>query len=187
MTSPLFQPPRNFRSAETVQWAELRQRGPWQTNLPPPVRTAAQRSGQRYERRAHQALSARFSPERGTLLYAPAMWIAYSVSGEGKLHWAQPDGLLIDLKRGLITVLEIKIRHTTDAWWQLRKLYEPLIRKLFGSAWRYAVCEVVRWYDPVVRWPEQLVFSADPGGLPANSFGLHILGDARVAELGRGA
>lgn len=187
MSNLSFPPPRNFRSAENVQWAELRKRGPWQTEAQPMGRTPAQRNGQRYERKVHQALSAQFSPERGTLLYAPSMWIAYSVTNEGKLHWAQPDGLLIDLSRGLIIVLEIKIRHTTDAWWQLRKLYEPLIRKIFGSAWRYAVCEVVRWYDPVVRWPEQLVFAADPASLMANNFGMHILGDARAAELVRRA
>jgi hypothetical protein len=133
----------------------------------------------RYERRVHGAFAARFSPESRTgILYVPCQWITF-VAG-AQVRWAQPDGLIVDFKRAQITVIEIKLRHMQKSWWWLRHIYEPLIRYLFGPRWRYAVCEVVRWFDPGLPWPEPIRFAASPAILAANEFGVHIWNDRRL-------
>jgi hypothetical protein len=91
------------------------------------------------------------------------------------MRWIQPDGLILDFIKSRITILEIKIKHTWAAYFTLRRLYEPVIRRVFGTAWKYAVCEVVRWYDGSLPWPEPQVITDDPASLLANDFGVHIL------------
>jgi hypothetical protein len=128
--------------------------------------------GIRYERKVHTAFQQIYSPEGRGALYAPAMWIRYVDNSRRK--YAQPDGLLLDLRRSFITIVEIKLKHTIAAWFWLRELYEPLIRKIFGSRWKFAVCEVVKWFDSGISWPEPLRMTADPSALMANEFGVHI-------------
>jgi len=123
----------------------------------------------RYERKVHRAFEQQY---QGPIIYAPGMWIRY-IDGSCR-KYAQPDGLLVDMRRRLITVIEIKLKHTILAYFWLRELYEPLIRYIFGQRWKYAVCEVVKWYDSSVKWPEPLRMTADPSMLIANEFGLHI-------------
>jgi hypothetical protein len=133
----------------------------------------------RYERKAHSRFLERFSPEREGALYAPAQWIHFLVRGESKARWCQPDGLLLDFEHSRITIIEMKLHHTQNAWWALRRLYEPAVRAIFGSRWSYAVCEVVRWHDPSVLWPEPLIMTPDPTRLPLNSFGVHLWDPSR--------
>lgn len=69
-------------------------------------------------------------------------------------RFCQPDGLWIDPIRGRITIIEIKYAHCEDAYFQLRSLYEPVIRKAFaGAPWEFRFIEFVRWYDPSVPFP----------------------------------
>lgn len=87
--------------------------------------------------------------------YVPSPWLNFL--GSRGVHWCQPDGLLFDIQRGVIAIVEIKYQHTTDAWWQLRRLYEPVLSALFPpSLWRFTVVEIVKWYDPQVPWPEPI-------------------------------
>jgi|SRR5215469_12052471 len=134
--------------------------------------TGVRLDGMRYEQKVHTAFKQIYSPERAGVLYAPAMWIRYVDATKRK--YAQPDGLLLDLKRSFITIIEIKLKHTISAYFWLRELYEPLVRHIFGNVWRYAVCEVVKWFDASVHWPEPLRMTADPSALMANEFGVHI-------------
>jgi hypothetical protein len=90
-----------------------------------------------------------------------------------RVRWAQPDGILVDYQRNMITLIEMKIRHTEAAWWGLRYLYEPLFTFLFPS-WRIACCEVVRWFDPAVPWPEAYRRLPDPALLRPGEIGVHI-------------
>lgn len=63
--------------------------------------------------------------------------------------------MLIDAQRGVIHVVEIKYSHTSDAWWQLRRLYVPVLQRIFPqNLWDFEVCEIVRWFDPAVAFPE---------------------------------
>lgn len=142
----------------------------------PTASSAAQRAGRRYEYKVHRLLEAQYGPESGGgVLYVEGPWINFSAGRGGGSLWCRPDGLLIDLPRGRITVVEVKLRHTVAAFWALRFLYEPLIRFLFGGGWLYSVLEVVRWFDSAVEWPEPLRFCPAPHELGVNEFGVHIL------------
>lgn len=161
--------PQHFIGLHRLQYAQFDPDYSHHTTI---LYTGARAEGIRYERKVHRGFSSIFSPDNGPVLYAPAMWIRY-VDGKRR-HYAQPDGLLIDLKRSFITIIEIKLKHTISAYFWLRELYEPLIRHIFGNSWRYAVCEVVKWFDGNICWPEPLRMVADPSRLVANEFGLHI-------------
>lgn len=170
-----FPPPARFRELGAVRWTQLSTEGPiFVTEARKRQGSAAQQAGMRYEAHAHGYLSELYCPERGNKLYAPAMWIHYIA--ELTAGWAQPDGLLLDFDRMMITIIEIKLRHTSDAWWALRRLYEPLIRHLFGTKWSYSVCEVCRWFNRG-DWPEPPTMCAEPAGLIVNGFGIHIWSD----------
>jgi hypothetical protein len=105
-------------------------------------RTFAQKAGLRYEQKVHDILSAIYGPA-----YRPAPSILYE--DRSGLRRAIPDGLL-DLGDRVV-VVEVKLTHCEKAWWQLNRLYVPLLRQLTSKPlWG---CEVVRTYDPDVIWP----------------------------------
>lgn len=108
--------------------------------------------------------------------YLPNPWIKFE--GQAGIKWCQPDGLLFDLEAGLLTIVEVKYQHTTDAWWQLRELYEPVVRKLFPQKlWRIVVLEYVKWFDPSVPWPEDIQMVAQlahVSKLQDKQTGIHI-------------
>lgn len=105
--------------------------------------TTARKRGLSYEEQALTLLSQRY----------PTIWIHpvikfYDDSG---LRMAIPDALLIDPEYNTVVLFEVKIRHTLDAYWQLWKLYKPLLEALrYGKV--YCV-EVVKSYDPSCVWP----------------------------------
>ena len=107
--------------------------------------------------------------------YVQGPWISYFSAGSHTLQYCQPDGLLIDSEQGLIVIIEIKLRHTSDAWWQLRHLYEPVVRKLFGDTqWRYGLVEIVRWFDPAVPFPEKFQKLKTISHIQPGRLGVHI-------------
>lgn len=125
--------------------------------------------GVRYERKAQAHLLATLPDS-----YVPGPWLRYYSSSRGE-SFCQPDGWIIDLERGVITIVEIKLRHTSTAWWQLRQLYEPVTQRLFGTElWDYAVLEVCRWFDPATVFPEQVIKCSSPARAPDSGFGVHI-------------
>lgn len=106
--------------------------------------TRAQQAGLRYELAVHRALLRDFTT------YLPAPWISYTL--HGRRIWCQPDGLLFNPNDGIITIVEIKLHHTDDAFDQLINRYLPLVQAFFPPRlWRYRICEVCRWYDPHTR------------------------------------
>lgn len=131
----------------------------------------AKADGIRYEKKAQQKLQEMYG---GSYLASP--WFSYRKTPNGRLCIRQPDGLVFDFHRGIIFIVEIKLRHTADAWTQIRRVYEPLVRAAFPRhLWEIRVCEVVRWFDPHTYFPEDIsmVESVD-AVLPAR-FGVHIL------------
>lgn len=179
MTRPIFLPPRKFRPATAVKWAEFQPR-----NNPPAFTRlkGAQARGLAYEYKAQRYFMQRYAPGLGHKLYIPGPWIRFVTADprapEGR--WAQPDGFIIDLALSRITVIEMKIRHMQSAWWGLRNLYEPLFRIIFGSRWTYSVCEVVNYYEPHTPWPERYTLTKDPSQLRTNEFGVMILSDREM-------
>jgi hypothetical protein len=127
-------------------------------------------AGLRYEKRVQKVL------EEISELYVPGPWIRYGLRGEGRGRWCQPDGFILDLRKGLITIIEVKYKHTIDAWWQIRKLYEPILKKIFPpSHFQYACIEIVSWYESGIKFPETFYFAEDPLEAKAGRFGVHVL------------
>lgn len=160
--------PRNFRPAGAVDWAHPDEHPP--PFLLRPRRYRGRRAlGIRYERKVHDYLNgACGGVERS---YFPSEWFKFA-SGES-VRWCQPDGLILHLREGIVTVVEVKYQHTPDAWFQLRELYEPVLRVAMPG-WRFALLEVVKWYDPSTFFPERVVLCADPLQAPLGAVGVHI-------------
>lgn len=176
MVAPTFLKPRNFRPSDLVIEAEFA-RGPAFASGKRCGNNKAASRGLAYEKRVHQHFASFFCPEAGDVLYQRAPWIRFRTSDprETQDRWAEPDGLLFNLSLGLITIIEIKLAHTQNAWWGLRRLYEPLIRKIFGSRWAYAVCEVCEYYDPATNFPEPFDLCYNISDLRRNEFGVMLL------------
>lgn len=139
--------------------------------LPPALRkkryTGRRLEGIRYEKKVHVYLTEFYGEA-----YIPSPWIKFFA--EGRYRWCQPDGIHLDFLRGVITIVEVKYQHTTDAWWQLRCLYEPVLRVIFPPhLWKFEVCEVVKWYDPAVVFPEKTVLAQEMA-MPHSAFKVHI-------------
>lgn len=138
---------------------------------PPALRrrrySGARAQGVRFEKKVQEYLLARF-PES----YLPSPWLRF-FSG-GKWRWCQPDGLLFDLGRGIITIVEVKYQHTSDAWWQTKMLYAPVLREIFPAhLWTFEFCELVKWFDPATSFPERVVL-ANEVSMPSKSYKVHI-------------
>jgi hypothetical protein len=83
----------------------------------------------------------------------------------------------VDILKGTVTIVEIKLKHTAHAWWQVRELYEPVVKHLFNNGkvhWAFAACEVVKWYDSDTVFPENLLLTPAIENIPPGHFGLHI-------------
>ena len=159
-------PPRNFTPAGIVRRVEF-------SLVPPPFiayakPSGAQAAGLRYERKVQEKFSNLYEGE-----YVRSPWFHFLSKG---WKWCQPDGLFIDILSGKIIIVEIKLRHTSNAWWQTRRLYEPVIQGIFPtSSWTYSILEVVHWYDPDTAFPEHFTFASTPFDVPDSGFGVHIL------------
>lgn len=156
-------PPPKFRGAENVVWARL---GPPRPTTSAPRRAAssqAARVGLRYEDRIQQWLVAELGSS-----YLPSPWIEYEDrKGRGR---CQPDGLLITPSS--VVVFEIKIRHMPEAWWQLRKLYEPVVTALYKRPIK--LIEVVSSFDPAMPFPEPIEMIEDLVGETPQGIGVLI-------------
>jgi hypothetical protein len=108
--------------------------------------TAAQRAGKRYESKALKHL-------RGVLgdAFVPSPWFRY-INGKDAVRWCQPDGIL--RIEDFVAIFEIKIRFMGAAWWQLRRLYEPVVRRAFFAK-QVGVFIVCGSLDPSETFPEE--------------------------------
>lgn len=107
--------------------------------------TSAQRAGLRYETKVHDAFTKALGDS-----YRVEPHLHFAVNGV--FHTARPDAIHLDVT-GRATIFEIKSRHTSDAWWQLRRKYEPLVQCLkFVNV--VSCVEVVPSYDPSAGFPE---------------------------------
>jgi hypothetical protein len=123
-----------------------------------------------YERRVHT----HFISEYGNR-YVPNPWLIYSVHGDARLRWAQPDALLIDVDTGLIVLVEMKYQHCTEAYWQMLGKYIPLLERIFPeNLWKFATVEVVKWYDCSVRFPASITLRKSIDAVRPGEFGVHI-------------
>jgi hypothetical protein len=125
--------------------------------------------GVKYELRVHERLSEAFG-----LNYIPSQWFQF-FDGE-KVRYCQPDGLLLFERQSLLLIVEVKYSHTPDAFWQLEHLYVPVLRAFMGkSSWKIATVEVVKWFDPCVRFPVRPVLRESLEDIKVGEFAVHIL------------
>jgi len=121
-------------------------------------RRGARGVGLRYEAKVQKHLLGEFDG------YIPGPWFRYTTSDQPKrINYAQPDGLLVNLTAGKITICEIKYNHCAEAYFQLVDKYLPIVRKFFNNSgketdgdpqlWRFATVEVVYWFDCAVAFP----------------------------------
>lgn len=107
--------------------------------------------------------------------YVSKLWFEYVENGRYKARYCQPDGILFDFYNRKITVVEVKLQHTADAWWQLKHLYIPVLTKVFPpDIWEYAMVEVVKWYDRAIPFPEPVKLVSNIQSLSCGEFGVHI-------------
>ena len=161
-------PPSRFRPAANIDRVE-------HSATPPPFLRTRKRKGRkaegiRYENKAQDMLLERF-PDN----YVPGPWFRFLEYGQSKWRWCQPDGLLIDFHYGRITVVEIKLQHTSDAWWQVKWLYLPVLYRAFDpQIWEFTWLEVVKWYDCSVNFPERVSLCPDVLSVEPGQFGVYI-------------
>lgn len=163
MNSSLL-PPAGFRPAGRVLAASLA--------VPPALRkrryTGRRAEGVRYEKKVHAFMEDLYGEK-----YIPSPWLKFFSAGQA-WRWCQPDALLLDPFRGKLVIVEVKYQHTPDAWWQVRRLYQPVLEAIFPPRlWKYEFCEVVKWYDPDTSFPEPVVLANDVA-MPHEHFKVHI-------------
>lgn len=116
--------------------------------LPIRGRSAAQAAGLRYERKVFRKLEKGFP---GFISHLPFTF----TSPRGR-EVAIPDGVIFGTegpgKPARLTIIEVKLRHTVDAWYQLHQLYLPVVAEAFPG-FRIKVLEICKWYDPSVKLP----------------------------------
>lgn len=156
--------PKGFIPALQIEAAKLHPNRPWFIKERR-VRGSRAR-GVSYEKKALSYLE-----YTSPLPLLPGPWIEFTDSG--KTRWCQPDGLLIDPWEGRLIIVEVKYQHTERAWWQLRRLYGPLAKRLFPD---YSIClvELCRWYDPAVYFPESVHLLSDYTQASPTFLGVHI-------------
>lgn len=124
---------------------------------PPPKAsgtTYAQKAGLRYERKALRHLA---GLHPNFIEHLPFIFLA-----EGRRQRAIPDGICFSKCLDQLTIIEIKLRHTDDAWMQLNLLYLPVVQRAFPSH-KIKLLEVVRWYEPNTELPGKTMQIIDAG------------------------
>lgn len=138
-------PPRGFRPAEGVRAAWPSEGGPFTRTPTLRGRTPAQKNGIRYERKVLKELSDRFGTS-----FRPAQWMRFEdETGE---RWCQPDGIL--LRPEGATIFEVKYTFISDAYYQLRQLYSPVVQRAFLPK-KINLIVVCRNFDPATPFPEK--------------------------------
>lgn len=111
-------------------------------------RSGAQKAGLAYQRRVGDYLRLVRNPDS----ISSSPWFHY-LDSSSRRSYCQPDFLVADVLQ--VLVVEVKLRWTTDAWWQLRKLYLPVVAKAFPDRHPVPLC-ITRSYDPSAQIPEEV-------------------------------
>ena len=112
--------------------------------------SAAKRAGLRYEEQVQQFLAGLFPNN-----YQASPEVHFRDDRGWRL--CIPDGVMLCSDRTL--VVEIKSQHMPEAWWQLKRLYEPVV-----AAWRplpVQCLEVVKSFDPAMPFPCRVTLVED--------------------------
>ena len=141
----------------------------------PTKATGARRTGQLYENKAQEYITREVQASNLACEIIRSPWIAFASEGDkpGEVRYCQPDCVLVD-KEGLkLTAIEIKLQHCYEAYLQLRKLYEPVLRFMFPQ-FSFAAVELVQWHEPHIVFPEKYYHEAKLTDAEAGRLALHI-------------
>ncbi len=73
-------------------------------------------------------------------------------SRQGLWEYCIPDAMALNDRGDIVTIIEIKSRHTQDAWKQLHNLYLPVVRVLWPRK-HINLLEICKDYSPGVVLP----------------------------------
>lgn len=169
---PLPPPPAYLRLPPSeILWAHRALETPHADKRP--RRTPAQRAGLAYQRKVEEYLTV--SRGGGSLDIGP--WYVYACADRVR-RYCQPD-VLISRSGGAeggvsVVVCEIKLRWTPDAWWQLRKLYLPVLRAAEGAATLIPLV-ICRSFDPALPKGEPVRLAEGPEDLVPDAFNVLVL------------
>lgn len=107
------------------------------------------------------------------LAYFPSVWFRFEVAS-GRTKYCQTDGLLFLPDNNRLIIIECKYQHTPDAYFQLENKYVPVVRQAFPK-WTVATCEVVKWYDPSIKFPCAIRLRPEVSEVMPGEFAVHIL------------
>lgn len=127
--------------------------------------------GLRYEALVQRYFDSVFGYE-----YLPGPWFKYTVRDRPKVvNYAQPDGLLVQPRRGTVTIVEIKYNHCPESYFQLVDKYLPLVVAFFDkSLWTFPLVTVVKWYDRDTSYPSNIRLRESIDTCGTNEIGVHI-------------
>ena len=109
----------------------------------------------------------------GFTRYIPSQWFQYQAHGHAPA-FCQTDGLLFTPRQQKVLIVEVKYKHTPDAYFQLENKYVPVIQRLFPG-WTISTCEVVKWYDPSTQFPVAVRLAKNIEAIQPAEFGVHII------------
>lgn len=115
---------------------------------PPSKSTPSQAAGLRYEKKWHEFAANHYGTSYQTF---EDRQIAFSDEVYG-WRTCRPDGLFWDEGRRQLLIFEVKIRHTADAYWQLEKLYKPVLSHFYIGIDKVLI-EVTKSFDPSTPFP----------------------------------
>lgn len=107
----------------------------------------ARRAGITFEKRVGEFLNGLFGNQ-----VVSNSWISYFDESNGD-RICSPDHLIIDVKAGVVTVVECKLSHTANAWYQLNDVYAPVIKFLFPG-FDVRLIEICKNYERSISYPQ---------------------------------
>lgn len=110
----------------------------------------SRRAGLSFERGVGEVLEWEFGD---MVLHSP--WISYKDVRYGK-RVCCPDFLVVDVIKGIVTVVECKLSHVKDAWVQINKVYKPVVEKLFPG-FRVRGIEICKNFEVCKPYPAEPV------------------------------
>lgn len=117
--------------------------------------TEAKRAGRRYERAAITYLEGFVATKQLPVLAKFGQWWGFDAGMEHGRK-CQTDVVFLNHEKQLATIIEVKKLHTTEAWWQLRRYYEPVLRAFYSPGWQFNCIEMCKTFDPSFPFPEPI-------------------------------
>lgn len=118
-------------------------------------RKQSKKLGISYEKKVSAQLSQIYGD-----LFLPQICFQFEDSSRlnlGKSQSCYIDGILFSRDWKSAILVEIKLRHSADAFHQLWNFYRPIVQKAFPSL-EIGCLEICRWYDPSIVLPKKPAF-----------------------------